>query len=155
MGVRVQGVAAIILGTSVLGACVSAPTYGPIGAPKSNGMGYKDTLNTDGSYTLLVVMSSDYGAHQFWEKRATELCAGSEYSKNIFRAQRPVDNYTGYVSNGYSGGSYTESRYGAFYLEGYLRCSNRAASKDGAFVEIAEGSESGAVKAPSGSDLSN
>jgi len=77
----------------------------------------------------LVAMSAPQ-AHEFWDRRAGELCGGSEYRKIIYRAEIPVVSYTGYASgaNGY-GGSYTEDRYGNLILEGHARCGAAAAGE--------------------------
>jgi hypothetical protein len=62
-------------------------------------------------------------AHEFWDRRAAEICGSTTFDKNIFRAQRPIVQVSGYVSNGYGGGgSYTQDAYGDFIMEGYLRC---------------------------------
>lgn len=113
----------VVIGVSlILAGCATPMTYGPIGSV-DNPYGYRETPNPDGSITLLVVSNSAPLAHEYWDRRAREICGGADFHKNIFRAEIPVGSYTGYVSgaNGY-GGSYTESRYGSFYLEGYLRC---------------------------------
>jgi hypothetical protein len=104
-----------------LAGCVTPPVYGAINAENA-GYGYRDARNADGSYTVLAVANTPTLAHEFWDRRAHELCGGSNFRKNIFRAEIPVVLYSGYASNGYSGGSYTEHRYGAFFLEGYLHC---------------------------------
>lgn len=95
-------------------------TYGPIG---ERGYGYSEVRNADGGYTVRVVAMSPAQAHEYWDRRAAELCGGADFRKNIFRAEIPVFSYTGYASgaNGY-GGSYTEDRYGPLILEGYLYC---------------------------------
>ncbi len=92
--------------------------------PGERPYGYSERFNAEGDYyTVLVVAPAAELARSFWEQRAVELCHGTMFRKNIFRAERPVYTYSGYVSgaNGY-GGSYTESRYGDFALEGYLYC---------------------------------
>jgi hypothetical protein len=105
-----------------LASCVTPPSYGPIGHVK-NQYGYRDSENADGSHTILVVAASAPMAHEFWDRRAAEICAGAEVQKNIFRAQRPVVTTTGYASNGMGGGgTYQQDTYGDFFLEGYLRC---------------------------------
>lgn len=109
------------MGLALLG-CATPITYGPIGGD-NGAFGYSDARNADGSYTVRVVSSSAPQAHEFWDRRAAELCGGPNFRKNIFRAEIPVVSYTGYATgaNGY-GGSYTEDRYGGFILEGYLHC---------------------------------
>ena len=105
-----------------LAGCVT-PAYGPIGADPANPYGYDDRANADGSYTIRVVAMTAAQAHEYWDRRATELCGGPNFRKNIFRAEIPVVTVSGYASgpNGY-GGSYTEDRYGSLILEGYLHC---------------------------------
>ncbi|MBI1251158.1 MAG: hypothetical protein GC189_06785 [Alphaproteobacteria bacterium] len=135
-----------------LAACAVTPlAYGPI-TPDGSHYGYRDTQNPDGSYTILLVTNNAALAQAFWDRRAAELCNGASVQKNIFRAQRPVYQYTGYATNGYGGGgSYTESRYGDFFLEGYLRCGDAEtaatetadAAPDAAAAETAAVSESG------------
>jgi len=115
-----------LLAPLALAGCITPVTYGAIGADSA--YGYRDRQNADGSYTLLAVAPSAPMAHQFWDQRAQELCGGTNFHKNIFRAEIPVVTYTGYVSNAYGGGgSYSEDRYGGFYLEGYLRCGGEEA----------------------------
>jgi len=116
-----RGGALIVSGLALLG-CATPITYGPI-SPESHGFGYSETTNPDGSHTIRTVAPSAAQAHEFWDRRASELCAGAAYRKNIFRAEIPVELYTGYAAgpNGY-GGSYTEHRYGALILEGHAHC---------------------------------
>jgi hypothetical protein len=125
---------AVVLG---LVGCVTPPTYGPIGHVE-NQYGYRDSQNADGSHTILVVAASPPMAHEFWDRRAAEICGSTTFDKNIFRAQRPIVQVSGYVSNGYGGGgSYTQDAYGDFIMEGYLRCEAAAASADAAPAEDA------------------
>jgi hypothetical protein len=108
--------------------CVTPPTYGPIGHVQ-NQYGYRDNVNADGSHRILVVAASAPMAHEFWDRRAAEICGSTTFEKNIFRAQRPIVQVSGYVSNGYGGGgSYTQDAYGDFMMEGYLRCTDAQAS---------------------------
>jgi len=105
-----------------LAACITPATYGPLGASNSP-FGYRDHPNADGSHTIFIVADSAPSAHAFWDQRAQEICGGTAYQKNIFRAQRPVITTTGYAANPYGGGgSYQQDTYGSFLLEGYLRC---------------------------------
>lgn len=125
---------AVVLG---LVGCVTPPTYGPIGHVE-NQYGYRDSQNADGSHTILVVAASPPMAHEFWDRRAAEICGSTTFDKNIFRAQRPIVQVSGYVSNGYGGGgSYTQDAYGDFIMEGYLRCEAAATSADAAPAEDA------------------
>lgn len=104
--------------------CVTPPTYGPIGHVQ-NQYGYRDNENADGSHRILVVAASSPMAHEFWDRRAAEICGSTNYEKNIFRAQRPVVTTTGYAANPYGGGaSYQQDTYGDFIMEGYLRCND-------------------------------
>ena len=116
-------IAAWAIGACVLAACATPIVYGPIGA--NSGYGYRETRNSDGGYTVRVVAASPVMAHEFWDRRASELCGGPHFRKNIFRAEIPVVTVSGYAPgpNGY-GGSYTEDRYGALVMEGYLYCEN-------------------------------
>lgn len=127
---RTKRIGALAAGGSVLLGCVT-PTYGPIGAENS-GFGYSDMRNADGSHTIRVVAMSSVQAHEFWDRRANELCGGPNYRKNIFRAEIPVVSYTGYATgpNGYGGGSYTQDQYGALVMEGYLHCEAPAATAE-------------------------
>lgn len=102
--------------------CVTPPAYGPISV-ETGQFGYRDSRNANGTHTILTVAPSAAMAHEFWDRRARELCGGGEFRKNIFRAHIPVVTQSGYVTgaNGY-GGSYTQDVYGSFYLEGYARC---------------------------------
>lgn len=117
---------ALAAGVFALAGCVTPATYGPIGG-ESGGFGYSDTHNADGSYTIRVVAQNTAQAHEFWDRRAAELCGGSNYRKIIYRAHIPVVSTSGYVAgaNGY-GGSYTQDVYGAPVLEGYARCEGAA-----------------------------
>ena len=108
------------LGALVLSACATPVVYGPMAA---NGFGYRDMQNADGSYTIRTVTLTSAQAHEFWDRRAAELCGGPNFTKNIFRAEIPVVTTTGYAAgpNGY-GASYTQDAYGALIMEGYARC---------------------------------
>jgi hypothetical protein len=120
---------AMVVAGVILVGCVTQPTYGPIGG-ESGPYGYSDARNTDGSHTIRVVAMSAAQAHEFWDRRAGELCGGSDYRKIIYRAEIPVVSYTGYAAgaNGY-GGSYSEDRYGNLILEGHARCGAAAAGE--------------------------
>lgn len=120
----IRAKAGLALASLILAACAAPVVYGPIGAEKSGGFGYRDARNPDGSYTVLVVAPTPDLAHQFWDTRAAEICGGTHYRKNLFRADIPIVQYRGYASNGYTGGSYTVDQYGALQLEGYLRCNS-------------------------------
>lgn len=118
-----------------LSGCVTPPAYGPIGHVQ-NQYGYRESQNADGSFTILVVAASAPMAHEFWDRRAAEICGAATVQKNIFRAQRPVITTTGYASNGMGGGgTYQQDMYGDFIMEGYLRCSNAAPSEMSAAPE--------------------
>lgn len=112
---------AIAAAALVLAGCATPAAYGPLGPDAP--YGFSDHPNADGSHTILVVADSAPNAQAFWDQRATEICGSAAFQKNIFRAQRPVETTTGYTTGPYGGGnSYQEDQYGAFYLEGYLRC---------------------------------
>lgn len=114
---------ALVLGGVVLAACATPIQYGALS--EGHGYGYRETQNADGSYTVLAVAPGDAMAREFWDRRAQELCGGTDFHKNIFRAEVPVVTTQGYAPSAYPGGvggSYTSWAHGAFYLEGYLRC---------------------------------
>jgi|SRR6185295_1834350 len=116
----------------VLTACLGPLKYGPMA--ENNGLGYRDRQNPDGSYTVLVIANDSATAHQFWDRRAQELCGSANFHQNIFRAEVPVVRRSGYATNAYNpsyGGAYTEDVHGSFYLEGYLRCEGGAAPAPG------------------------
>jgi hypothetical protein len=120
---------AVLAGLCTVAACVTAQ-YGPIGT-KGSPFGYSDMRNTDGSYTIRVVAMQATQAHEYWDRRAAELCGNANYRKNIFRAEIPVVTTTGYAANPYNpgyGGSYTQDAYGALIMEGYLHCDAEAAA---------------------------
>ncbi|MFZ2030203.1 MAG: hypothetical protein WAU68_07845, partial [Vitreimonas sp.] len=121
--------AVLILAGLALAGCITPLKYGPMA--ENHGMGYRDSSNADGSYTILVIAFDAATAHQFWDRRAEELCGDTHFHKNIFRAEVPVVRVTGYapsaVNPGY-GGAYSEDQHGSFYLEGYLRCQGEAES---------------------------
>lgn len=125
---RMKRIGVLAVGGLALLGCVTS-TYGPIGAENS-AFGYSDMRNGDGSHTIRVVAMSAAQAHEFWDRRASELCGAPNYRKNIFRAEIPVVSYTGYATghNGYGGGSYTQHQYGALVMEGYLHCEAPAAT---------------------------
>jgi len=109
--------------------CVTPPTYGPIGQFQ-NQYGYRDNANADGSHRILVVAASSPMAHEFWDRRAAEICGSTTFEKNIFRAQRPVVTTTGYAPNAFNpayGASYQQDTYGDFIMEGYVRCTDAQA----------------------------
>jgi hypothetical protein len=118
---------ALAASAGALAGCVT-PQYGPIG--DKSPYGYSDAHNADGSYTIRVVATTAAQAHDYWDRRAAELCGGPHFRKNIFRAEIPVVSYSGYATgaNGY-GGAYTEDRYGDLVLEGYLHCETESADQ--------------------------
>lgn len=127
---------AVVLAAAALAACVT-PEYGPIG--EAGPWGYSDMQNADGSHTIRVVAQTSQMAHEYWDRRAAELCGGTNFQKNIFRAEIPVVSQSGYVSgpNGY-GGSYTQDVYGSLVMEGYLRCNENAAPAEAAAPVVTE-----------------
>jgi hypothetical protein len=118
-------VGAIVVSACALVGCITAE-YGQIGT-KGSPYGYSDLRNADGSYTIRVVAMHAAQAHEFWDRRAAEICGSASFRKNIFRAEIPVVTQSGYVSgpNGY-GGSYTQDVYGNLIMEGYLHCEGEA-----------------------------
>ena len=129
-----------------LAACMTPPRYGPLGVDHAR-YGYRDHANGDGGYTIFVQAPTEPMAREFWDQRAAELCGGTNFHRNIFRAERPIVQQSGYASNGYGGGgSYTVDAYGAVHLEGYLRCEG---DDNAAATETADaGAEDGAPAAP-------
>lgn len=113
--------AALAAAALALAGCVTPVVYGPIGAESA--FGYSDQRNADGSYTIRVVAQNTAQAHEFWDRRAGELCGGGDFRKVIYRAHIPVVTTTGYAAgpNGY-GASYVQDVYGAPILEGFARC---------------------------------
>ena len=131
MPVNLQAAArasALAVAALALAGCVTPPAYGPIGHVK-NQYGYSDRTNDDGSHTILVVAASAPQAQEFWDRRAAEICGTTIFDKNIFRANRPIVQVSGYAANPYGGGgSYTQDTYGDFIMEGYLRCTDAPAN---------------------------
>jgi hypothetical protein len=118
---------AALVAASALAGCITAE-YGPIGARGSQ-FGYSDMRNADGSYTIRVVAMHAAQAHEYWDRRAGEICGSTTFRKNIFRADIPVITTSGYAVNAYNpayGGSYTQDVYGALVMEGYLHCEAEA-----------------------------
>lgn len=105
----------------ILTGCVTPPAYGPIGHVE-NQYGYRDNANADGSHTILVVAATPPMAHEFWDRRAAEICGATVFHKNIFRAQRPTIQAQGYAVSALNPVNYTNDVYGDFIMEGYLRC---------------------------------
>lgn len=114
-----------------LGACVSAPTFGPRTDPatgKTTTYGYADRSHPDGGYVISVVAPSGPQAHAWWDQRAGMLCAGAAVAKNLYSASRPTVLYESY------GG-----RPGDFLLEGLAQCaaSNAEAAPAPAATDMA------------------
>ncbi len=128
MSLRAIARALALIGVCAVVGCITAE-YGPIGT-KGSPYGYSDMRNADGSYTVRVVALHAAQAHEYWDRRAAELCGGPNFRKNIFRAEIPVITTTGYAANPYNpgyGGTYTQDVYGAPVLEGYAHCENEPA----------------------------
>jgi hypothetical protein len=122
---------AVLAGLCTLAACITNE-YAPIGT-KGSPYGYTDLRNADGSYMIRVVALHATQAHEYWDRRAAELCGNTSYRKNIYRAEIPVVTTSGYASNPYNpayGGSYTQDVYGALIMEGYLHCEAEAAQAE-------------------------
>lgn len=119
---------ALMFSAIALVACATPVVYGPMA--ENNGYGYSDLRNADGSHTIRVVATNAQQAHEFWDRRAAEICGGTSYRKNIFRAHIPVVTQHGYATgpNGY-GGSYAQDVYGALVMEGYLHCQPTSAAE--------------------------
>jgi hypothetical protein len=101
----------LLIGLALVGCAGTPLVYGPI-KPEISHYGYRETANADGTFTLLVVAPGREIAREFWEKRASELCRGPNFTRNIFRAeiQMVYANYN--------------DTYGDAILEGYLRCTD-------------------------------
>jgi len=124
-----------LVAVSALAGCVTN-VYGPIS--ERSQFGYADTRNADGSYTVRVVAASPVQAHEYWDRRAAELCGSTTFRKNIFRAEIPVVTTSGYAVNAYNpayGSSYQQDVYGALIMEGYLHCEAAAAEPTAAPAE--------------------
>jgi hypothetical protein len=94
--------------------CITPVTYGPIGGENHATYGYTDRRSHDGHAILLVIVpaySNSATAHEFWDRRAREICESRDYTRNIFRAERATQLYD------YYGG-----RPGDYFLEGYVIC---------------------------------
>ena len=97
--------------TAAISACISPPTYAPMGSKDSPLYGYAETQKDDQSYVLKTVYPAEGMARNYWDQRAAELCDSHDYKKQIFNAIRPTIHYESY------GG-----RAGNFVLEGFLTC---------------------------------
>ena len=91
----------------LLPGCV-AMDYGPITPERP--YGYSEMKREDGVYILVVAFPDANEAMAFWDRRATELCGSSAFTKNIYQAVRPT------VVSTYGGTA------GAAVLEGLLTC---------------------------------
>lgn len=96
----------------VLGGCQTIE-YGPVDGEITPVYGYQETRTREGEYTLMVRALGGTAeiVHLMWERRARELCGGTEFQKTLYRAERPTTQY------GYYGGAP-----GNMILEGFLRC---------------------------------
>ena len=112
-----------LLGAGALQGCAAfqPPAYGPIS--ETVRYGYKDRVNPDGGYTLLVVMPPQSplpDVRTYWERRAAELCPGGNANRNIFRSERKEFMSNGpYVYRSVGVGSRTVTGY---EIEGYVYC---------------------------------
>jgi len=96
-----------------LGGCKTIP-YGPLDGETPPVYGYRETANGPNRYVLTMVgpaNASMQDMHEMWERRAGELCQSGDFTKRMFRAERPTTLY------GYYGGAP-----GAPILEGFLDC---------------------------------
>jgi len=102
-------------GLTLTGCTVKPPAYAMIGSKEGGIYGYADTVTPDGGRLVRVVLPATFAtpqmAHDFWDRRALEICGHADYRKNIFAAYRPTLRYDHY------GG-----RPGDFNLEGLLYC---------------------------------
>jgi hypothetical protein len=110
-----------LLVAASLGGCATIE-YGPAGGKPMARYSYREDLVGGTRYVLsihgpgnaeMAVMQS------MWDRRARELCGGSAFTKNLFRAERPTVHYSSY------GG-----QPGAPILQGFLDCSGAALSAE-------------------------
>jgi len=97
----------------VLGGCRTIE-YGPMGGDPPARFAYAEKSNEPGRYVLTLVgqpAASMRLMQSFWDRRARELCAGPDFTKTMYRAERATMLY------GYYGGAP-----GAPVLEGFLDC---------------------------------
>lgn len=117
-GLLLAGVAAAGL---LLQACAAKPVlYGPIGPEVPHG--YKDRVNADGSFTVLVAMpghSTPADLRGFFDRRAGELCPGGVERTNVFRLHRGDYTTSGYV---YGSVGMSSRVWVGTELEGYVYC---------------------------------
>lgn len=88
--------------------------YGPLDGEAQPVYGYREIQTAAGKYRLTVVGvpgARPDAVHSSWDRRARELCGGTQFTKTIFRAERPAVPY------GYDG-----ANPGAMWLEGFLEC---------------------------------
>lgn len=123
MNLTIPKSALLLVAILSLQACAAPKpaVYGPIGEKVPHG--YKERLNPDGGYTLLVIMppySPLSDGHAFWDRRAAELCPGGLAKRIVFRAERKQTFISaGYV---YGGASVSSRAVTAFEVEGYVYC---------------------------------
>lgn len=115
---RSQATLALGLAMVLLAGCTSIE-YGPLGGKERASYAYREQLTSPGHYILAIV---GYGGdpatvHSSWDRRAAELCGGTQYVKTLYRAERPTVRYD------FRGG-----RPGVMELEGFLDCGADTAS---------------------------
>ena len=112
-------VPASILLVFALGGCRTIE-YGPIDGDPPARFAYAEKSSEPGKYVLTLVgqPAASMGVMQsFWDRRAGELGAGPDFTKNMYRAERATMLY------GYYGGAP-----GLPVLEGFLECKSAAAA---------------------------
>ena len=88
--------------------------YGPIDGDPPARFAYAEKSSEPGRYVLTLVgqpAASMADMQSFWDRRAGELCAGPDFTKTMYRAERATVLY------GYYGGAP-----GSPVLEGFLDC---------------------------------
>lgn len=87
-------------GLLLLAGCVSDPGYARMDPEGGQPFGYVDRPNSDGGYTISVVLpqgvSNPREAFAHWERRAAELCPGG-YRKQLHTARVNMLEMHGYT----------------------------------------------------------
>lgn len=91
-------------------------------AADEQGYGFQERALEDGRFVLTIrhpALGKEAAAtaRSYFDRRASELCAGKSYEKNIFRAERPTIRTD----------SYGSAAPGWFELEGYVKCTEAKA----------------------------
>jgi hypothetical protein len=108
--------AVLLLLWSMMTAGCATIEYGPLGGKQTARYSYREELVSGTRYVLSIwgPQNAEMAVMQsMWDRRARELCGGSTFTKNVFRAERPTVHYSAY------GGSA-----GAPVLQGFLDCAS-------------------------------